>query len=93
MVELKPSSLYAVGAPVASTGYLDVPTAYLLCTEDKAVPIEYQSSMVEWLAKEGNLVMQAEMPASHFPFLSQPEATATFISKAIEAFLALMGCR
>jgi len=80
-------SLRALSDPVTVTGHLKLPTAYLLCTEDHAIPIDLQRQMADWLASEGQLVHRHEIDASHSPFVSQPKATADFIRKAVDACL------
>jgi pimeloyl-ACP methyl ester carboxylesterase len=67
-------SLSVTQQPVSASAWQQVPTTYLVCTEDKGTPSAAQR---EFARRAGNVV---EMNAGHHPFLSQPEAVADLIS-------------
>jgi pimeloyl-ACP methyl ester carboxylesterase len=67
-------SLSVTQQPVSASAWQQVPTTYLVCTEDKGTPSPAQR---EFARRAGNVV---EMNAGHHPFLSQPEAVADLIS-------------
>jgi pimeloyl-ACP methyl ester carboxylesterase len=57
-----------------------IPSTYILCGKDKAVPIQAQEAMV---AQEGaNFNIERFNEASHSPFLSMPKETADAIRRA-----------
>ncbi|CAD6588794.1 MAG: hypothetical protein CYPHOPRED_004519 [Cyphobasidiales sp. Tagirdzhanova-0007] len=61
-------------------GYEVVPSAYLVCTEDMAIPGFFQEKMLAD-AKEGSFFLVERMDCSHSPFLSKIEETATFLRR------------
>jgi pimeloyl-ACP methyl ester carboxylesterase len=48
----------------------DLPRGYVVCADDRAIPIEYQHVMAQ------GIEAQARMPCGHSPFLAMPEALA-----------------
>ena len=54
-------------------GYKDLPVSYMLCEEDRILPIAYQEALVERLEKEtGRTVDVHRIKAAHCPNASQP---------------------
>jgi len=78
---LKPHAYHTFSTPTSFTAYKYIPTAYLLCENDIAIPLGPQKGMIEGA--------RAEVPeafdivetcsASHSPFLSIPDTVATFL--------------
>lgn len=66
--------------PVTYVAYRDIPAAYLLCTKDQAIGIEFQRRIVE----NTGITETEELDASHSPFLSRPEAVVRFIRRVLE---------
>ncbi|GGL51355.1 alpha/beta fold hydrolase [Wenxinia marina] len=67
--------------PVTPDRALGVPRSYIRCTEDGAVPYEFQVTMTgDWA--EGTVF---EMQTSHSPFLSDPEGLAALLDRIAEA--------
>lgn len=68
-------------------GYWGIPTSYLICEQDNAIPAGFQKKMVadanEDLEKRGSkLTIRTEVVDSgHSPFLTMPEETAAFIRR------------
>jgi hypothetical protein len=63
---LKPMSIAAMAEPVPGVAWRVKPATYVVCTEDRAVPVALQQSNA---ARVGDV---REMPTSHSPFVSQP---------------------
>lgn len=57
-----------------------MPTTYIYCTLDAAIPIHIQKMMVEETAK-GVDIHTDEINAAHSPFINVPEAVAASIQK------------
>ena len=58
-----------------------VPRSYIRCTEDGAVPYEFQVTMTDgW--PEGTVF---EMETSHSPFLSDPQGLAALLDRIARA--------
>ena len=66
--------------PSAAPAWRTVPSWYLLCTEDRAIPAATQRFMAE---RAGARIR--EVPASHASMVSQPEAATDLILEAAEA--------
>ncbi|MEY2775067.1 MAG: hypothetical protein RL218_292 [Actinomycetota bacterium] len=60
-------------APLDEPAWIDVPSSYLVCGDDKAVNIDQQRLRAGW-AKHS-----VELDCDHSPFFSAPDATADFI--------------
>ena len=61
-------SLQVLGQPVGAAAWKQVPTTYLVCTQDRGTPAERQR---EFARRAGDVV---EIEAGHHPFLSRPAA-------------------
>ena len=66
-------SLSVTGAPVSAAAWLQVPSTYLVCADDRGIPAVAQR---EFARRAGQVV---EFEAGHHPFLSQPDAVADLI--------------
>ncbi|MFF3074880.1 alpha/beta fold hydrolase [Kitasatospora sp. NPDC057904] len=61
-------SVQVTGQPVGAAAWQQVPSTYLVCTQDRGTPPQLQR---EFAHRAGNVV---ELDAGHHPFLSQPAA-------------------
>jgi pimeloyl-ACP methyl ester carboxylesterase len=73
---LKPQSLAAFTSEQTAAAWRDVPSMYIVCERDNAIPVAAQDAM------SGRATVVERMDASHSPFMSQPEATATLLERA-----------
>jgi pimeloyl-ACP methyl ester carboxylesterase len=67
-------SLSVIAQPVQVAAWTQLPSTYLVCTEDNGTPVAAQREF----ARRANTVV--EMTAGHHPFLSQPVAVADLIA-------------
>lgn len=74
----EPASLYAEPAAITAERYGRVPRAFVRCTNDRAVPLAAQDEAIAALdeALPGEVFAEWELPTSHSPFLSAPDALA-----------------
>ncbi|PGH19700.1 hypothetical protein AJ80_03855 [Polytolypa hystricis UAMH7299] len=64
-------------SPLTYDAYRHIPSGYLLCKQDKAIPyIKGQR-----LAREAGITFTETINSSHSPFLSHPEAVVRFIRR------------
>jgi pimeloyl-ACP methyl ester carboxylesterase len=70
---LAPQSMAAVKDPVTAVAWRDVPTTYVICELDQAIPVPAQ----EMLAGRAGTVHRLQ--TSHSPFLSQPDEVVAII--------------
>jgi pimeloyl-ACP methyl ester carboxylesterase len=74
MNHLARQSLSVTQQPVEAAAWHQVPTTYLVCTDDRGTPASAQR---EFARRAGNVV---ELASGHHPFLSQPNAVADLIA-------------
>lgn len=62
---------------------MNIPSAYLVCEEDQAIPYQAQEGMIAGVQGKNPKAFDIveKIKASHSPFLSQPETTAKFLEK------------
>jgi pimeloyl-ACP methyl ester carboxylesterase len=68
--------------PLENPAWLNIPSSYVVCTDDKAVQLDQQRLRAGW-AKHS-----IEIDCDHSPFFSAPDAMADFI---LETHLAEVG--
>jgi pimeloyl-ACP methyl ester carboxylesterase len=73
-----PWGVDALGGPVSEPAWRSRPSWYLVTTEDQMIPPQAQRAMS---GRAGSAV--TEVAASHSVFLSQPDAVASIIRKAV----------
>ncbi|KAJ5157959.1 uncharacterized protein N7500_007610 [Penicillium coprophilum] len=78
---LKPHSYQTLHSPCTYAAWKDVPSTYLYCTEDAAIPLVVQKGMVEGTAN-GTGMRTESVDASHSPFLSKPDEVTAAIRRA-----------
>jgi pimeloyl-ACP methyl ester carboxylesterase len=77
---LRPMPRAPVEEPVSSAPWRDIPSTYVVCTQDMAIPVEWQR---ERFAPQADDVVELE--ASHSPFFSQPSAVAGLLAECAGA--------
>jgi len=73
MARLAPQSLHVTQQPVHAAAWQQVPSTYLVCTQDRGTPPELQR---DFAREAGNVI---EVDAGHHPFLSQPAAVRDLV--------------
>ncbi len=71
---LCPQSAASFGQPLTGAGWHDIPSTYVVCTDDRAIVAGFQRAMAT--ARATTVV---ELPTSHSPFFSKPEAVADLL--------------
>lgn len=71
---LKQHSNQAFLSKLTYAAYRDIPTTYILCTKDNAIPIVAQEGMVARAKSLGANITTVTLEASHSPFCSIPDA-------------------
>ena len=83
---LRPQSWPAYCENTTYAAYMEIPSSYLYCTKDQAIPYAAQKGLVAAATEAGAQFGYSEtVEASHSPFLSMPERTAEFIRKVASA--------
>lgn len=67
--------------PVGSEAWRTVPTSYIVCEKDQALPPALQMMMVGRVQQEGVEVCVETCSGSHSPFLSVPERVVEIVAR------------
>jgi len=62
----------SVQAKATAESWLEIPTHYLLCEDDLAIPAFAQEMMTGMVRDKGGEIEVERIKSSHSPFLSQP---------------------
>jgi pimeloyl-ACP methyl ester carboxylesterase len=65
--------------PLTATAWQTIPSTYVICEADNAIPVATQEAMA------GRADDAVRLPTSHSPFLSQPAALADVIRTSLES--------
>jgi pimeloyl-ACP methyl ester carboxylesterase len=79
VARLHPQSRASAEQPVEAVAWRDVPTTYVVCERDNAIPVPAQ----EMLSQRAGTVRRLD--ASHSPFLSRPDEVVAIIREAAGA--------
>lgn len=75
VAKLQPQLEESFTQPVRSVAWRDVPTTYVICERDNAIPVFAQEHMAQRAADV------RRMDASHSPFLSMPDQVVSLIAE------------
>ena len=79
VAQLGYQSYASMRQPLTTTAWKTIPSTYIVCEADNAVPVAVQESLAE------RVDAVYRLSASHSPFLSQPAALARLIRQAVNA--------
>lgn len=80
MASLESHTISVFKTGVSKIGYKDIPSYYIFCEKDNALPISAQQAMVQ-RARETIEVTTEALECGHSPFLVMPQETARIIRK------------
>lgn len=66
-------STQALRGPITKTAWRELPSSYVLCSQDEAISFNAQTSMAR------RTQQQFTLPSAHSPFLSQPDALTAIL--------------
>lgn len=69
-------------AKATDASWKRIPTSYLLCEDDLAIPAPAQEAMTGMVRDMGGDIDVVRIKASHSPFISQPDTTVDWIRGA-----------
>ncbi|KAJ5175141.1 alpha/beta-hydrolase [Penicillium canariense] len=78
---LRPHAWSTKNAPATSAAYMDIPSSYLLCVDDRALPLAVQQLMVDRAQRKGAIIETEKISAGHSPWLAQPDQVVAYIRK------------
>ncbi|KAF1844641.1 uncharacterized protein K460DRAFT_250316, partial [Cucurbitaria berberidis CBS 394.84] len=79
--QLQTQNLATIYAPTTAASWKEIPTSYLLCEDDQAVPASGQEAMTSSVKEMGGEIEVTRLQAGHSPFLSKPNETVAWIRK------------
>ncbi|KAG9952335.1 alpha/beta-hydrolase, partial [Aureobasidium melanogenum] len=80
---LKPHSKTTFCDPSRGAAYMTIPSAYLICEDDAAIPVFAQEAMVKHAQEAGAPLTSERLKSAHSPFLTHPQETAKFCIRAL----------
>ena len=78
---LRPHAWATKNSPATGTAYVNIPAAYLLCEDDRAIPLFVQELMVEKARGKGASFETEKIKTAHTPWLVVPDQVAAYIRK------------
>ncbi|KAH8816047.1 hypothetical protein F5884DRAFT_774707 [Xylogone sp. PMI_703] len=78
---LRPHSFATKGIGSKSCAWRFIPSRYLLCENDNAIPLPLQEAMVKECQDNGAEMETERIASSHSPFLSHPDEFVAFIRR------------
>ncbi|KAL2822577.1 Alpha/beta hydrolase fold-1 [Aspergillus granulosus] len=81
--KLRPHAWATKVSPATGAAYRTIPSAYLLCEHDRAIPVEVQKRMVEKARSQGAKMATETIATGHTPWLVDAERVAGFIRREI----------
>ncbi|KAJ5564940.1 hypothetical protein N7513_001182 [Penicillium frequentans] len=79
--KLGPHSWFTKRVPASSAAYLTIPSSYLLCEHDEAIPLAAQQWMVDRAREKGALFETETIATGHTPWLVLTDEVATYIRR------------
>ncbi|KAL1602474.1 hypothetical protein SLS60_005890 [Paraconiothyrium brasiliense] len=74
-------SFHAFGAKATGESWKQIPTHYLICEDDQAIPVAAQEAMTGMVKDMGCELWTEKIKSSHSPFLSHVDETVAWIRK------------
>ncbi|KAJ5632809.1 hypothetical protein N7490_009148 [Penicillium lividum] len=80
---LRPHAWATKNSPATSTAYTSIPSAYLQCKNDRAIPLFVQQLMVEKAREKGAQITTETIATGHSPWLVDPAPVAAFVQRSL----------
>jgi hypothetical protein len=77
--QLQSHSLATLHAPATAASWRVIPTEYLLCELDEAIPWQGQQAMIDGVREQGGVIEVTRIAAGHSPFLSRVDETVGWV--------------
>lgn len=71
----------AFRSPATAASWKNIPTSYLLCEKDMAIPAAGQEAMTDAVKATGAEIEVTRIDAGHSPFLSKPDETVAWLRR------------
>lgn len=77
--QLQAHSLASLQAPTLGASWKTIPSSYLFCGQDLAIPVQLQEMMVNGAKDKGARVDVSRLETGHSPYLTMPKETVEWI--------------
>lgn len=77
--QLQAHSLASIQALTLGASWKMIPSSYLLCGQDLAIPVQLQEMMVNGAKEKGAEVEVSRLETGHSPYLTMPNETVEWI--------------
>lgn len=81
MSQLQSMAFATKKAKATAASWKEIPTSYLLCEDDRAIPAAAQEQMANGVREMGGEIEVERINTSHSPFLSQPDVVVEWIRR------------
>ncbi|KAF8866559.1 alpha/beta-hydrolase [Acephala macrosclerotiorum] len=83
LAKLKPQSLASFTKKTTDAAWKRIPSAYLICEDDRAVSAAFQEIMTGQMKGAGVEIVETRIGGSHSPYLTRPNGVVKFLRAAI----------
>ncbi|KAL4780885.1 alpha/beta-hydrolase [Aspergillus varians] len=80
---LRPASWATTNSRATGAAYVAIPSSYLLCEEDRAIPLFLQQAMVDKAREKGAQMRTEIVKTGHSPWLVDAEVVARWVRREI----------
>ncbi|KAF1926611.1 alpha/beta-hydrolase [Didymella exigua CBS 183.55] len=78
-LDLQTHSFHTIQAPTLSASWKTIPSSYLMCEQDLAIPVQIQEMMVNEAKEKGAKIEVSRLDTGHSPSLTMPKETVDWI--------------
>jgi hypothetical protein len=79
--KLRPHSVATFREKSTSPAWLNIPSVYLVCEDDRAIPAADQDAMIAGVKQAGGIIEVERTFCSHSPHLVKPDKVAGFLRR------------
>ncbi|KAH6709273.1 Alpha/beta hydrolase fold-1 [Leptodontidium sp. MPI-SDFR-AT-0119] len=80
--KIRVQSLATFMTKTKSAAWKKIPTSYMICENDRPIPLALQESMIATVKEQGGEIETERLFVSHSPHLAMPEKVAGFLRRA-----------
>lgn len=77
--QLQAHSVASLRTPTLGASWKTIPSSYLICEQDLALPVQVQEMMVSRAKEKGVNVEVSRLDTGHSPYLTMPRETVEWI--------------
>lgn len=82
LARLRPHALSTFCDKARSAAWKKIPSSYLVCEDDQAIPVQAQDGMIARAKELGGEIETERLFVSHSPYIVKPEHVARFLRRS-----------